>query len=44
MNGLRQARELLPFQRHLFFLHRFEQRRLRLGGRPVDLVGEQADA
>jgi hypothetical protein len=40
MNG-RGKGEAVPFQRHLFLLHRFEQCRLRLGGRPVDLVGEQ---
>jgi hypothetical protein len=33
-------RERLPFECHLVFLHRFEQR-LRLGRRAVDLVGQQ---
>src|SRR5207237_1318207 len=32
--------EGLPADRHLLFLHRLEQRRLHLGGRPIDLVGE----
>src|SRR5258705_3710467 len=33
--------EGLPFHRHLRLLHRLQQRGLGLGGRPVDLVGQQ---
>ena len=38
--GLGQ-RKRLPLDRHLRFLHGLQQRRLRLGGGAVDLVGEQ---
>ncbi len=31
----------VPFQRHLIFLHHFEQRALRFGGGAIDLVGEE---
>jgi len=36
----REIRQAIAAGRHLMFLHRFEQRRLRLGRCAVDLVGE----
>jgi len=36
--GTAAQEERLAADRHLLFLHRFEQRRLHLGGRAIDLV------